>query len=220
MVRPLPLRSSLVALAVGVWCARGGEAWAQPQPARPTGIFFRVGPSLSGFDLDMMTFRRQGRPTDAPPSFSGKQLGLGREWLPGVSGSIHLDGAWFWVRVGADVYAPPSGHSHELATSAEARVDSLSMGWIAAGPRFVFGRFSAQAGLRVGAVLMDVSYRDAGRARDYTGLGAFYAIDVGAQWRPLRWLQVDVNAGQDVLGALLATTFGVNVNLGWSGAPR
>lgn len=224
MVRPPPRHSLLVAAlgASAVLCA--GSAGAQTAAARPTGIFFRAGAAVSGFDLTSMTFRLQDRSSarSAAPSFTGKQLALGREWLGGASFSAHVDGPWFYVRVGADVYRSPS------VTMEDFHVESTALGWIAAGPRFVFGPFTLLAGLRVGALLVDLSHAERGSTgtgdrsyrRDYTGLGALYAVDVGAQWRPLRWVQVDVAVGQDVLGAMLATTASVNVNVGWSAAAR
>jgi len=211
-------------LCVGaVLCA--GSASAQTAAARPTGIFFRAGAVVSGFGLDSMTFRLQDRArlssgmVSAPtPSFTGKQVSLGREWLGGLSLSAHVDGPWFYVRVGADVYANPGSVAEGF------RVESTALGWIAAGPRFVFGPFTLLAGLRAGALLVNLSHDEtiggARRHREYTGLGALYAVDVGAQWRPLRWIQVDVALGQDVLGAMLATTASLNVNVGWSAIAR
>jgi len=226
VVRPLPppLQTCLT-LCVGaiLWA---GSASAQAAPARPTGIFFRAGPTVSGFGLSAMTFRLQDRVHLLPgmesaptPSFTGKQISLGREWLGGVSLSAHVDGPWFYVRVGADVYANFGSVAEDY------RVDSTVLGWIAAGPRFVFGHFSVLAGLRVGALVVDLSLDEvtsAGerRHREYTGIGPLYAIDVGAQWRPLRWVQVDVSVGQDLLGVMLATTASLNVNVGWSAIPR
>ncbi len=226
MVRPLPHRRlPALTLCVGalLW---GTVAEAQTAQARPTGIFLRAGAAVSGFDLESMTFRLQDRTRSssgmgaAPtPSFTGKQVSLGREWLGGASLSAHVDGPWFYVRVGADVYANPSMLTEGF------RIESTALGWIAAGPRFVFGPFTLLAGLRVGALLVDLTHDETAtagerRRRDYTGLGALYAVDVGAQWRPIRWLQVDVAVGQDVLGVMLATTASVNINVGWSGVAR
>lgn len=227
MVRPLPARLPIgLTLCVGaVLCA--GSASAQTAQARPTGIFFRAGAVVSGFGLESIPFRLQDRVRvssgtgmeSAPrPSFTGKQVSLGREWLGGLSLSAHVDGPWFYVRVGADVYANPTSIAEDY------RVDSTALGWIAAGPRFVFGPFTLLAGLRVGALLVDLSHDEvvggARRHREYTGLGALYAVDVGAQWRPLRWVQVDVAVGQDVLGVMLATTASLHINVGWSAIPR
>lgn len=224
MVRLPPRHSPLVAAlgAAAVLCA--SPAGAQTAAARPTGIFFRAGAVVSGFDLTSMTFRLQDRPSarSAAPSFTGKQLALGREWLGGASFSAHVDGPWFYVRVGADVYGSPSVSLEDF------QVESTALGWIAAGPRFVFGPFTLTAGLRVGALLVDLTHFDRSGTgagdrpsrREYTGLGALYAVDVGAQWRPARWVQVDVALGQDVLGAMLATTASINVNVGWSAAAR
>ena len=46
---------------------------------------------------------------------------------------------------------------------------------------------------------------------------ALYAVDVGAQWRPMRWVQVDVAVGQDVLGAmrLVRETCRSRLNQAW-----
>ncbi len=226
MVCPLPHRLlPAPALCVGLllW---GTMAEAQTAQARPTGIFFRAGAAVSGFDLDSMTFRLQDRARSssgmdaAPsPSFTGKQVSLGREWLGGASLSAHVDGPWFYVRVGGDLYVNPSMLTEGF------RIESTALGWIAAGPRLVLGPFTLLAGLRVGALLVDLSHDETNtagerRRREYTGLGALYAVDVGAQWRPVRWLQVDVAVGQDVLGAMLATTASLNVNVGWSGVAR
>lgn len=221
MVCSLARRSVFVALLGAALTASRG-AQAQTQGARATGIFFRAGAVVSGFGLASMTFRLQDRSSarGAAPSFTGKQLALGREWLGGASLSAHVDGPWFYVRVGAELYASPSPGMEEF------RIESTALGWIAAGPRFSFGSFALLAGLRAGALLVDLTHferRPDGSGertfrREYTGLGALYAVDVGAQWRPLRWLQVDVMVGQDVLGAMLATTAALHVNFGWSAA--
>ncbi len=210
----------VLALASGVAavCA-APDARAQGVDARATGIFLRVGPAVSGFGLDAMTYRAQGH-HDVDRSFSGKQLVLGREWLAGLSVAAHVDAAWFYVRVGADLYQNPTPGTPGFD------VRSTTLGWIAAGPRFVFGAFALQAGVRVAALLQDVERRvpDAAgatiRSQEYSGLGAIYAVDVGAQWRPLRWLQVDVAAGQDLLGPLTATTFSLTASVGWTRSPQ
>lgn len=214
---PRKFRAVSVALTGAMVCGVG-EAEAQTAAARPTGIFLRSGPTVSGFDLASMTFRLQGRAashtTSAdPPSFTGKQLSLGREWLPGGSVGAHVDGPWFYVRIGADFYANPDvidGFS----------IRSTTLGWIGAGPRFVFGPFAVMGGVRVGALLVDMAYTHVGAQREYTGLGALYGLDIGAQWRPLRWVQVDVAVGQDLFGSLTATTFALSANIGWSALAR
>jgi hypothetical protein len=79
----------------------------------------------------------------------------------------------------------------------------------------------------VAALLMDVERRVPAdmsstreRSQQYSGLGALYAVDVGAQWRPARWFQLDVSAGQDLLGPLTATTFSLTASVGWTRAPQ
>lgn len=202
--------------AAAVACAQG--AGAQTAAARPTGIFLRSGVTVSGFDLDSMTFRLQGRAashtmaTD-PPSFTGKQLSLGREWLVGASVGAHVDGPWFYVRIGADFYTNP-----QVIDGFAIR--STTLGWISAGPRFVFGPFTVLGGVRVGALLADMAYTRDGAQREYTGLGSLYGLDVGAQWRPFRWVQIDAAVGQDFLGSLTATTFALSANVGWSAIAR
>lgn len=227
-LRPEPLMrssraSSLIAALVSGVAAVcvGPAAQAQGVDARTTGIFLRAGATVSGFGLDAMTFRAQGRRGDLEGSFTGKQLSLGRAWLPGVSVGAHVDGQWFYVRVGADLYQDPSPGTAEFS------VHSTTLGWIAAGPRFVFGSFALLAGLRVAALLMDVERRVPAdmsstreRSQQYSGLGALYAVDVGAQWRPARWFQLDVSAGQDLLGPLTATTFSLTASVGWTRAPQ
>ncbi len=222
---PLPPRQLWTALlASAAVTASAGVAQAQSEPAGSTGIFLRAGATVSGFDLGAMTFRLQDRANarEAVPTFSGKQLELGRRWLGGGSIGAHVDGRRFFVRVGADLYANPAVAMEDF------HVESTALGWIAAGPRFVFGSFTLLAGLRVGALVVDltrVERRDeaSGRRefrREYTGLGALYAVDLGAQWRPTRWLEVDLSVGQDVLGVMLATTASLSVSLGWTASPR
>lgn len=215
----LPNKLPTVSVAVfsaALTCA--ANAAAQTAAARPTGIFLRSGVTVSGFDLASMTFRLQDRSaarsmTTDPPSFTGKQLSLGREWLAGGSVGAHVDGPWFYVRIGADFYANPDvidGFS----------IRSTTLGWIGAGPRFVFGSFAVMGGVRVGALLVDMAYRHVDGQREYSGLGALYGLDLGAQWRPLRWVQVDLAVGQDLFGSLTATTFALSANIGWSALAR
>ncbi len=197
---------------LAVLCA-ATTAHAQRIDAGATGVYLRAGATLSGFGLDAMTFRAQGRDRDMPEAFTGKQIQLGRSWLPGLSLSAHVDHRWFYVRVGADLYLDPTPQVSDFS------VRSTTFGWIAAGPRLVLGAFALQAGVRVGALLLDVERRTsdpASRAQQYSGLGAVYAVDLGAQWRPARWVQVDVTAGQDLLGPLSATTFAVTASVGWT----
>jgi hypothetical protein len=205
-----------ISLVLGV-LAHTHTAHAQQGSARGAGVYFRVAPTVSGFDLTSMTFRLDGRRMmgSTPPSFSGKQLMLGREWMPGISTGFHVDAPWFYVRVGVDMFESP------VPGVSDFRVESSTMGWISAGPRFIFGAFALQCGLRAGAVLLDVTRRDDDMhsAQRYTGLGAIYAVDVSAQWRPVRWFQLDAAAGQDVFGPMTATTFSLGASFGWSRAP-
>lgn len=221
-MRPLAHHTSAPAFAccLAALCA-APTALAQRADAGATGVFFSAGAAVSGFGFDAMTFRAQGRRNDTPEGFTGKQIVLGRSWLPGVSFSAHVDHRWFYVRVGADLYLDPTPGAPQYS------VRSTTFGWLAAGPRIVFGAFALQGGVRVGALLVDIERRipemsgtTSGRSQQYSGLGAVYAIDVGAQWRPSRWFQLDVTAGQDLLGPLTATTFALTASVGWSRAPQ
>ncbi len=217
-MRPLLHQPSAPAFAccLAVVCA-APTAFAQRADAGATGVFLSAGAAVSGFGLDAMTFRAQGHRSDMPDGFSGKQIVLGRAWLPGLSISAHVDHRWFYVRVGADLYLDPTPGVPDFS------VRSTTFGWIAAGPRFVFGAFALRGGLRVGALLVDVERSVSGtvdRSQQYSGLGAVYALDVGAQWRPSRWFQLDVTAGQDVFGPLAATTFALSASVGWSRGPQ
>ncbi len=209
--------SACLALTLTAARADAQEGGVDP---RSTAIYLRAGAAFSGFNLDAMTFRAQGRPRDIPDAFSGKAVLLGREWLPGVSVGVHVDGPWFYVRVGADLYQNPS------ITASDYEIHSTTMGWIAAGPRVRLGPVMLTAGLRLGALLLDTARRDSDsstsrdRSQQYSGLGALYAVDAGVQWRPLRWLELDATVGQDVLGPTLGTTFSLNASVGWSRAPR
>lgn len=209
-----------LACCVAAVCA-APTAFAQRVDAGATGVFLSAGGAVSGFGFDAMTFRAQGRRSDTPEGFTGKQILLGRSWLPGLSFSAHVDHRWFYVRVGADLYNDPTPGVGEYS------VRSTSFGWIAAGPRFVLGSFALMGGVRVGALLVDVERRvpdTTGSARDreqqYSGLGAVYAVDLGAQWRPSRWFQLDATAGQDLLGPLTATTFTLTASVGWTRASQ
>lgn len=208
-----------IACSLAVVCA-APVALAQRADAGATGVFLSVGATVSGFGFDAMTFHTQGRRNDMPDTFTGKQILLDRAWLPGVSFSAHVDHRWFYVRVGADLYPNPTPGASEFS------VRSTTHGWIAAGPRLVLGAFALRGGLRVGALLLDVERYAPGapgaevRPQQYSGLGAVYAVDLGAQWRPSRWFQLDVSAGQDLLGPLVATTFAITASVGWSRAPH
>jgi hypothetical protein len=150
-----------------------------------------------------------------PTSFTGKQILLDRAWLVGASIGVHVDGPWFYVRIGAELYQNPNAQEGYT-------VRSTNFGWIAAGPRFSFGPWTVGGGVRIGAVLQDVLYLEAStrRARTYSGLGAVYGLEVGASWRPLRWFQADALIAQDLLGPLTTTTFALTASVGWSAVPR
>lgn len=215
-----PTTAPAFACCLAVVCA-APSALAQRADAGTTGVYLSAGATLSGFGFDALTFREQGRHGGTSDGFTGKQVQLGRAWLPGVSFSAHVDHRWFYVRVGADLYLDPTPGVPDFS------IRSTTFGWIAAGPRFVFGAFALQGGLRVGALLVDAERRApdmAGTASDrpqqYSGLGAVYAVDIGAQWRPSRWFQLDVSAGQDLLGPLTATTFALTASVGWSRASQ
>ena len=152
----------------------------------------------------------------AAPSFTGKQLAP-RARVARASLSAHVDGPWFYGG-GADVREPVGGDG-----GLPGRVDRAR--WIAAGPRFVFGPFTLLAGVRV-ARCWSTPATSSGQHRDGRPL-----LPARLPW-PRRALRggrrraVAADAlgagrrrgGQDVLGAMLATTASVNVNVGWSAA--
>jgi hypothetical protein len=216
-VRVLVTITRTIALSAGALCLlTPGESSAQLlRSARATSVYFRAGPSLLGFNPESVSFRYEGRRGGGSErEFSGKQLELGHPWVVGASLGVNVDARWFYVRVGADILQNPSSASATPYT-----VRHTTLGWISAGPRLVLGAFALQAGARFGALVMNVGERREGQPDlEYSGVEGLYALEIGAQWRPLRWVQVDVSAGQDFFGSLRATTVSLAVNVGWSRA--
>ena len=68
--------------------------------------------------------------------------------------------------------------------------------------------------MRVGALFMNVTERVPNR--EYSAVSGVYALDVGVQWCPLRWLEIDTSVGQDFFSSTGATTFSIAANFGWS----
>jgi len=197
-----------------------GEAHAQTGvDPLATGIFARAGFVLSSFDPGSMYFRPQRGPhrSAPPPGLTGKQLGFGEMALAGFTAGIGFDARWFYVRVGADLYEFPTIRG-ELAPSFRARFTTLA--WVSAGPRLRVGPVVLNAGVRFGAMFMNVTEVGPTReGREYSAVDGVFALDVGAQWRPTRWLQLDASVGQDFVTSLGATTFSVGASFGWSRGP-
>lgn len=182
-----------------------------------TGIYARVGFVLSSLDPGAMSFLPQRGPRDltAPEPLSGKQFGFGEMALAGFTAGIAFDARWFYVRVGADIYEFPTIRG-PLEETFRARFTTLA--WVSAGPRVRLGPVVVNAGLRVGALLMNVTETGA-MGREYSAVDGVYALDVGVQWRPLRWFGVDATVGQDFFTSTGATTFSVAASFGWSRGP-
>ncbi len=187
-----------------------------------TGIFARAGFVLSSFDPSGMSFvpqraprlRNSGVPVEA---LTGKQLGFGEMALAGFTAGIGFDARWFYVRVGADIYEFPQVRG-EYENDLRARFTTLA--WVSAGPRLRLGSVVLNAGVRVGALLMNVTEVGSTReGREYSAVGGVYAFDLGAQWRPLRWFELDVTVGHDFFTQIGATTFSVAASFGWSRGP-
>ncbi len=190
------------------------DAWGQSRTrASTTGIFARAGLSLVVLDPSSLVFEasRRDLASTTTRSFTGKQFGWGLMALPGLTLSVQVDARWFYVRVGADVFMTPavSGqpdlHESRFAT----------LGWIGAGPRYARGAWAFYGGFRIGALLMSVQGRNATDA-EYNASDGLYSIDLGAQWRPTRWLELDVSVGHDFVSELGATTINLAASLGWT----
>lgn len=201
------LGALVAAAAVGFSPAVGAQHLVDP---RMTGIFGRAAFSLGVMNLDELSFTAQRPHRGREGSFSGKQLGWGRHALPGFSLGLHVDARWFYVRVGAVLYDNASIDGDSF----DARFTTLAA--ISAGPRFVVGPIGLYGGARVGALFANVTERASGT--EYSAFQGVVAVEAGAQWRPWRWVQLDVAVGQDVL-ALRATTVSIAVNVGWSREP-
>ena len=88
------------------------------------------------------------------------------------------------------------------------------------GPRLRVGPVVLNAGVRFGAMFMNVTEVGPTReGREFSAVDGVFALDVGAQWRPTRWLQLDASVGQDFVTSLGATTFSVAASFGWSRGP-
>jgi len=197
-----------------------GEAHAQTGvDPLATGIFVRAGFVLSSLDPGAMYFRPQRGPRGSapPPGLTGKQFGFGEMALAGFTAGIGFDARWFYVRVGADLYEFPTIRG-ELAPAFRARFTTLA--WVSAGPRLRVGPVVLNAGVRFGAMFMNVTEVGPTReGREFSAVDGVFALDVGAQWRPTRWLQLDASVGQDFVTSLGATTFSVAASFGWSRGP-
>lgn len=217
---PCPTRLGVAMTALIASTLAAGEAHAQ-SGADPlgTGIFARAGFVLSSLDPGAMNFRPQRGPRGSapPPGLTGKQLGFGEMALAGFTAGIGFDARWFYVRVGADLYEFPTIRG-ELAPAFRARFTTLA--WVSAGPRLRVGPVVLNAGVRFGAMFMNVTEVGPTReGREYSAVDGVFALDVGAQWRPTRWLQLDASVGQDFVTSLGATTFSVGASFGWSRGP-
>lgn len=204
-------RCCVCAVAAAVVTVASPVVMAQPRvDSRMTSIYGRAGFSLGVLSLDELAFSAQ-RPHHARVgSFSGKQLGWGREVLPGLSLGLNIDARWFYVRAGATLYDSASIDSAVY----DARFTTIAS--LSAGPRFFVGPIVLFAGLRAGALFSNVTERASGT--EYSALHGIVGVDAGAQWRPWRWVQFDLTVGQDVL-SLRATTVSLAINLGWSREP-
>jgi len=185
-------------------------------PALPTGFFFRVAAAATSFNLDGLTFRQVGVPTDGTP----RAMSPGKDFLhsgvlPGVSLALAIDTAWFYVRVGVDEYVMASPVRPD-----QDDIRHVTLGWGSVGGRLVLGHFALLAGVRLGALVVGLTHQASPGhpATDYDAISGVYAADVGFQWRPTRWLQLDVSLGQD-FGSLLATTASLGASFGWSRSP-
>lgn len=203
--------------AAGALCLAPGVARAQwGGDSSTTAIYARTGYVLTSFDPSSMNFLPQHTPRDAVPGgMTGKMLGLDREMaLSGFQAGIAFDARWFYVRVGADIYEFPEIDGGAAATY---RARFTTLAWASAGPRVRVGPIVLNAGVRVGALFMNVTERRTNR--EYSAVGGVYALDVGLQWRPLRWLEIDTSVGQDFFSPTGATTFSIAANFGWSRSP-
>ena len=203
-----------VALAASV-AAYAGRAAAQD--ALTTGIYVRTGFVVTSLNPQSMSFAPQldhGHPRGTGSlSIDGKYFGWTSQTpLAGVSGGITVDARWFYARIGADVYQNPD----LLANGAMFNSRFTTLAWVSAGPRFRVGPVVLSGGVRIGALLMNVT--DTATGRDWSAVDGVYAVDVGVQWRPMRWLEIDTTVGHDFFGPTASTTFSVAANFGWSRA--
>lgn len=216
----MPRSASLAAALLSL-----GASWLAPSIAAAqtgvdplaTGIYARAGYVLSSLDPSTMSFFPQRGMRDTAvrvDGIHGKQFGFGEMALSGFTAGIGFDARWFFVRVGADIYEFPT-ITGELADSFRARFTTLA--WVSAGPRVRVGPVVLNAGVRVGALLMNVTEVGSTRSgREYSAVDGVYALDLGVQWRPLRWFELDATVGQDFFTSTGATTFSVAASFGWS----
>lgn len=184
-----------------------------------TGIFARVGVVTSMFNGAGLTFaaqttRAEREARGIAPAFTGKQLGWGYLAMPGLTVNVAVDARWFYARVGLDLYASPAvSLQPELY-----RARHATQAFVSLGPRFTLSdRVSLTTGLRLGALLMNVT-TTGNRDGEYSAVAGIGAVDVGVQWRPTRWLELDATAGHDLLSGLHVTTVGLAASFGWSRA--
>ncbi len=220
-------RSSIISLGLGLLLgASAREAGAQEvAPARAatqvgtTGIFARVGVVTSMFNggglvFSAQTTRAEREARGITPAFTGKQLGWSYMALPGLTVDVAVDARWFYARVGLDLYTAPSVTLQPDLYRAE----HATQAFLSLGPRFVLSdQVSLTTGVRLGALLMNVS-TPRNRAGEYSAVAGIGAVDVGVQWRPTRWLELDATAGHDLLSGLHITTVGLAASFGWSRA--
>lgn len=209
---------ALIALAASTLATATADAQTAVDPLA-TGIYARVGFVLDSFNPSSMLFQPQRGPRGSarPEGITGKQFGFDRMALVGFTAGIGFDARWFWVRVGADIYEFPQIRS-DLADSFRARFTTHA--WVSAGPRLRLGPVVVSPGVRVGAMLMNATEVGSTReGREYSAVDGVYAIELGVQWRPFRWMELDANLGHDPFTQLNATTFSIAASFGWSRGP-
>lgn len=218
----LRAHSTALSTALGLALATSvasGQSFVLRRPVaqiRQTGIFARVGFVTSVFDAANTSFaaqlsREERELRGVSPAFTGKQLGWGYLALPGLTFNVSVDARWFYVRAGADVYLNP-----EVTFNPELyRARHTSQAFLGAGPRIAVGdRWALQVGIRVGALFMNVVTDN--RRGEYSAIEGIGAVDVGLQWRPTRWCELDLTVGQDVLSAVHMTTVGLAASFGYT----
>ncbi|MDB4929142.1 MAG: hypothetical protein JWM10_1626 [Myxococcaceae bacterium] len=218
---PRPAMPAVALLALGA-CSLAPSLAAAQTGVDPlaTGIYARAGYVLSSFDPSAMSFFPQRGPHDTAArveGIHGKYFGFGEMALSGFTAGIGFDARWFFVRVGADIYEFPT-ITGEAVDMFRARFTTLA--WVSAGPRVRVGPVVLNAGVRIGALLMNVTEVGPTRAgREYSAVDGVYALDLGVQWRPLRWFELDATVGQDFFTSTGATTFSIAASIGWSRGP-
>lgn len=206
------LPPALLASVIAIY--RPGEASAQGWAER-TGIYFRSGAVLASLDPSALLFTADAPTTlrtGVPLAFTGKQLGWTRTVLVGGSLGVALDARWFYLRIGADLFEAPE----VTVQPARYHAQVLSLAWAAVGPRYAWNTYAVYLGARLGAAVMSLRSENGDRDfTEYTAINGAYAGEIGFQWRPLRWLQLDAVVSQD-FAAVGATTVTLALNLGWS----